>query len=44
MKTLTTLTLALTLVLSGGLISTTANSNDGIMLLHDGPSHDVMTH
>lgn len=43
-KTLTSLTLAFTLILSGAVVSANANPNDGIMLLHDGPTHDRITH
>lgn len=43
-KTLIAISLVLTLVLSGSFTPTASDANDGIMLLHDGPGHDVMTH
>ena len=43
-KTIVTLTLALTLVFTGSFVATNEDSNYGIMLLHDGPTHDRITH
>lgn len=46
-KTLATLTLALSLVFTGAAVgnhSVSENANNGIMLLHDGPSNSEMVH
>lgn len=47
MKTLATLTLALSLVFTGAVAADATVSEDanyGIMLLHDGPTNDAMIH